>query len=57
VPLVVGLGISAYRTSSLLLPIVVLFRFLPRPVLLVLIALSIPLAYALTVGVLTGPLL
>lgn len=56
VPLVSGLGVAAYRTNALLVPIVILFRYLPRPVILALIVLGAPLAYFLSVGVLTGQL-
>ena len=56
VPLVSGLGVTAYRTNTLLVPIVILFRYLPRPLIVLLIVLGAPLAYFLSVGVLTGQL-
>jgi hypothetical protein len=56
VPLVSGLGVAAYRTNALLLPIVILLRYLPRPLIVALIVLGAPLVYFLSVGVLTGQL-
>jgi hypothetical protein len=55
-PLVVGLGISSYRSNALLLPAVVLFRYMHRALLIPLIVLSAPVAYLLAVPVLTGKL-
>jgi hypothetical protein len=55
-PLVVGLGISSYRSNALLLPAVVLFRYMNRALLFPLIVLSAPVAYLLAVPVLTGKL-
>jgi hypothetical protein len=57
VPLVSGLGVAAYRTNALLVPIVILFRYLPRPLIIALVVLGAPLVYFLSVGVLTGQLL
>jgi hypothetical protein len=57
VPLFIGLGVSAYRTNALLVPIAILFRYLPRPLIIALIVLAAPLAYFLAIGVLAGPLL
>jgi hypothetical protein len=56
-PLVVGLGLASYRSNALLLPVVILFRHLSRPVLVVLIVLSAPVAIVLATQVLTGQLL
>jgi hypothetical protein len=57
VPLVIGLGVSSYRAHALLLPAVVLLRYLSRPVLVLAVLLSAPIAYVLTTQVLTGQLL
>jgi hypothetical protein len=57
VPLVIGLGVSSYRAHALLLPAVVLLRYLSRPVLVLVVLLSAPIAYVLTTQVLTGQLL
>jgi hypothetical protein len=57
VPLISGLGVAAYRTNALLVPIVSLFRYLPRPLIIALVVLGAPLVYFLSVGVLTGQLL
>ena len=56
VPLVSGLGVASYRPHALLMPIVILFRYLPRPLVIVLIVGAAPLAYFLSVAVLTGRL-
>jgi hypothetical protein len=55
-PLVVGLGISSYRSNALLLPAVVLFRHMNRALLFLFIVLSAPVAYLLAIPVLTGKL-
>jgi hypothetical protein len=55
-PLVIGLGLASYRSNALLLPAVVLFRYLSRPLLIVLVVLSAPIAWVLATQVLTGQL-
>jgi hypothetical protein len=56
-PLVIGTGLASYRGNALLLPAVVLFRYLSRPLLVVLVVLSAPVAWVLATQVLTGQLL
>jgi hypothetical protein len=57
VPLVIGLGVSSYRAHALFLPAVVLLRYVSRPVLVLVVLMSAPIAYVLTTQVLTGQLL
>ena len=47
----------SYRSNALLLPVVSLFRYLSRPVLVGVVLLSAPIAYVVTTQVLTGQLL
>lgn len=46
-PLVVGSGVSLYRSEAALVPAVILLRRLPREIVAVLLALALPAAYVL----------
>lgn len=56
-PLVVGSGVSLYRSEAALLPAVALLRLLPRDVAAVLLALALPLAYVMAQLFFTGRLM
>lgn len=55
-PLVVGSGVSLYRSEAALLPAVLLLRLFPRDVAAVLLTLALPLAYVMAQLFFTGRL-
>jgi hypothetical protein len=53
-PLIVGQNVSQYRSHALLLPVVLLLRHLPAPVIVVVVGLAAPLTYVLAALFLAG---